>query len=150
VAAFDAVAKVVMETPTLRAFLLSPAIARATQQEALKVAAPDQPEAAYNLMLLLARHKRLRQLGAFGVVLRHEAAALDGKTHAVVTSAVPLPAPVLRRITAALATRFGREVWLESVLEPAVIGGLHVQVGDWTFDATRRGRLERLHRALLA
>jgi F-type H+-transporting ATPase subunit delta len=148
VAAFDACASVIEQVPMLRAFLANAAVSAEKRRDALALAAPKQPDTAYHFFLLLAKDRRLRDLRALGTALRNEAAAMDGKRHAVVTSAIPLTAPTLDRIAAALKNRFTQDIWLESRIDPSVIAGLAVQVGDWTFDATRNGRLTRLAKTL--
>ncbi|MEN9558512.1 MAG: hypothetical protein RL141_881 [Candidatus Parcubacteria bacterium] len=148
VAAFDMCAQAVMQVPGLRGFLADPSMPSDTRRKALALAAPNQPEQTYNLFLLLAKDRRLRTLPALGALLREEAAVLSHKKHAVVTSAIPLPAPFLQRITAALSTLLKQDIWLESRVDPTVIAGLRVQAGDWVFDATRHGRIRRLEQSL--
>jgi F-type H+-transporting ATPase subunit delta len=74
-----------------------------------------------------------------------------GIVTAVVTSAAPLSdedlAAVRRRIT---AMRDATSVEIEQQVDPALIGGLMVRVGDRLIDATVRGRLERLRTQLVA
>lgn len=148
VVAFDTCVHALEQTPPLRAFLANTSIPAEKRREALELAAPKQPETTYHFFLLLAKEKRLRELHALGPVLRNEVAAAGNTRHARVTSAIPLPAPVLRRITDTLQKKFHQDIWLESRVDPSIIAGLHIQAGDWTFDATRRGRLNRLAQTL--
>ena len=69
---------------------------------------------------------------------------------ATVTSAVPLTndetAAILSRVEAMAGTRID----LHEAVDPGLIGGLTIQVGDRLLDASIRGRLERLRDQLHA
>jgi F-type H+-transporting ATPase subunit delta len=53
-----------------------------------------------------------------------------------VTSAVPLSEDQQERLSAALAREFGHEVRLQLVVDPSIIGGITVRVGDELLDAS--------------
>lgn len=63
---------------------------------------------------------------------------------ATVTVARPLPADQLERLQAGLSSRFGREVSLNQVVDPSVIGGLRIEFGDELIDDTAAARLKQL------
>lgn len=65
---------------------------------------------------------------------------------ALVRSAVALDTAQKDRLAAALAGIYGSEVQVKAVLDPSVVGGLTVQVGDEVIDGTIAGRLDRLKR----
>jgi F-type H+-transporting ATPase subunit delta len=67
---------------------------------------------------------------------------------AVVRSAVELTASQQRRLAGALAATYGHRVHLNIVLDPAVIGGISVQIGDELIDATAARRLAAVRRKL--
>ncbi|MDR0990582.1 MAG: ATP synthase F1 subunit delta [Propionibacteriaceae bacterium] len=67
---------------------------------------------------------------------------------AVVTVAQPLTSAQQDRLTAALASRTDRPIRLEQVIDPAVIGGLRVELGDDVIDATVTARLAAARRYL--
>lgn len=60
---------------------------------------------------------------------------------AVVTAAQPLTDSQLTRLRAVLASRYGRAVALNIVIDPALIGGLRVRVGDDVIDSSIATRL---------
>ena len=49
-----------------------------------------------------------------------------------------------------LRRRFGREVEIETELDPSLIGGAIIDAGDVVIDGSLRGKLERLQSALAA
>lgn len=67
---------------------------------------------------------------------------------AVVRTATQLSAGQRGRLAAALAAAYGHEVQLNVVLDPHVVGGLAVQVGDEVIDGTVASRLETVRRRL--
>jgi len=75
-------------------------------------------------------------------------AARRGRLLAEVRSASPLGQAEHDRLAAALTSRYGREVHLNVVVDPSVIGGLSVSVADDVIDGTMSSRLEAARRRL--
>ncbi len=73
-----------------------------------------------------------------------------GVVMATVTSAVPLTADETAAIQSRVEAMAGATVDLRSEVDPDLLGGLTVQVGDRLLDASIRGRLERLRDQLHA
>lgn len=67
---------------------------------------------------------------------------------AVVTSAVPLSDPQKRRLGAALTKLYGRPMHLNLDVDPGVLGGIRVQVGDEVINGSIADRLEDAGRRL--
>lgn len=76
------------------------------------------------------------------------AAALRQRALAHVVVARPLTAEQHDRLTAVLARQLGRPVSLQVVVDPDVIGGVRVTVGDEIIEGTVAGRLEDARRQL--
>jgi F-type H+-transporting ATPase subunit delta len=71
-----------------------------------------------------------------------------GQSVARVTSAVALTPEQEQRLTASLTRLYGRTVGLQVTVDPSVLGGLIVQVGDEVIDGSIAHRLEAAHRRL--
>ena len=71
-----------------------------------------------------------------------------GQSVARVTSAVALTPEQEQRLTASLARLYGRTVGLQVTVDPSLLGGLIVQVGDEVIDGSIAHRLEVAHRRL--
>jgi len=71
-----------------------------------------------------------------------------GRMVATVISAAPLSAAQAQRLTASLAKKYGRDVALNAIIDPSVIGGLRVQVADDVIDGSISGRLADLRQRL--
>lgn len=62
---------------------------------------------------------------------------------AVVTTAVPMTAAQDKRLRAALAAQYGKTVTIKSVIDPDVVGGVHVAIGEEVIDGTIARRLDQ-------
>jgi F-type H+-transporting ATPase subunit delta len=71
-----------------------------------------------------------------------------GQSVAWVTSAVPLTPTQEQRLTGVLSRIYGRTVGLQVTVDPSVLGGLIVQVGDEVIDGSIAHRLEAAERRL--
>ena len=75
--------------------------------------------------------------------------AADLVTTARVISAVPLTAEEQARLKASLKRRFGRDLDLALSVDPSILGGLTVQVGDQVIDGSLAGKLNALQDQLV-
>jgi F-type H+-transporting ATPase subunit delta len=103
-----------------------------------------------NLILLLLRRGRIRQLPRVAAEFRRLDDMRNNVVHAIATSASPLDDAELRAITARLEQMSGGEVALETAVDPDLIGGVVVRIGDRLIDGSVRGRLERLRNQLVS
>jgi F-type H+-transporting ATPase subunit delta len=71
-----------------------------------------------------------------------------GVETARVTTAVPLGPSERELIGVRLSARTGKRVRLEESVDPSILGGVLVQIGDQIIDDSVRGRLEQLRRTL--
>jgi F-type H+-transporting ATPase subunit delta len=70
------------------------------------------------------------------------------RRHAVIASATPLELEVAAEVLTDLQTRFGADITHEFKVNPALIGGLRVQIGSNVWDGSVSGRLELLRSRL--
>lgn len=103
-----------------------------------------------NLGRLLAGRGRFESLPAIAAEYARLLNRRRGIVEAVVTSAQPLSAEEGAALRARVEAMTGTAVDLRAEVNPALIGGLTVRVGDQLLDASVRGRLERLREDLLA
>ncbi|GAB2849728.1 F0F1 ATP synthase subunit delta [Actinocorallia aurea] len=85
-----------------------------------------------------------RGLDAFGKIV----AIRRNRLVALVRTAVALTGEQQTRLAAALGASYGREVHLNIELDPSVLGGIAVQLGDEAIDGTIAGRLEGVRRRI--
>ncbi len=98
--------------------------------------------------LAIVRHLVQQPRGRrIGELLRHAASVVAdqaGNSIATVTSASAIAAAQLVRLKKSLADRYGRELTINLVVDPAVVGGLRVQIGDDVIDGSIASRLKDL------
>ena len=101
-----------------------------------------------NMMRLLAERRRLVLLPEiFGLYEQFKNEA-EGAIKAQLITAFPATDAQKQTIAAALKQRFGRDVQLEYVTDPTLMGGAVVRAGDLVIDGSVRGKLTRLGTAL--
>ena len=100
------------------------------------------------LITQMVTHPRGRALPAALDVCASIAAQRREQLIAVVRSAVELTAAQQRRLAGALAEAYGHQVHLNIVVDPAVMGGISVQIGDELIDGTAARRLAAVRRKL--
>ena len=98
--------------------------------------------------LSIVRHLMQQPRGRrIGELLRTAASIVadqSGLAVAVITSATPIRAVQLERLQKGLAVKFGRALKFNLVVDPALIGGLRVQVGDTVIDDSVASKLKDL------
>ncbi|MGH2406780.1 MAG: F0F1 ATP synthase subunit delta [Candidatus Limnocylindrales bacterium] len=125
--------------------LANPATPLAAREQLLRAAISKMvSRPVLNLTLLLLRRGRIDLLPR----VTEEYVRLDdlrqGLVRATATSAAPLGPGEVRALTARLETITGGRVDLSTSVDPSLLGGLVVRLGDRLIDGSVRGRLERL------
>jgi F-type H+-transporting ATPase subunit delta len=133
---------------TTQSWLLNPSVPASEKEALIRRALASTSEEARNLARLLVSRGRPALAAAI-----HEAyqARLDdarGIVHAVVTTAVPLANGDLAAIEERLAGMTGRQVKMETSIDPSIIGGIVIRIGDKLIDGSTRARLLQLKRRL--
>ncbi|GAP36051.1 F0F1 ATP synthase subunit delta [Piscinibacter sakaiensis] len=106
--------------------------------------------AVVNLLRTMVANGRLAALPEVAVQVRSLANAESGVADAVIHSAYPIEGAQLAEVVAALEKRFGRRLSARVELEPELIGGIRVVVGDEVLDTSVKARLEQMKQALTA
>jgi F-type H+-transporting ATPase subunit delta len=137
--------------PELERFLASPMIEEGPRAQAIEHAFRGHAsELLVDSLLVVNRKGRLAALRAIAVAYRAALRDLRGWMDVHVRSAVPLTEPLRARLTQALAASTRRKPTLIEKVDPAVIGGLVVEVEGRKIDASVASRLHDLSVALLA
>ena len=96
----------------------------------------------------MVAHPRGRTLSVALDLCAEIAARRRQQLIAVVRTAVELSAARRRRLAAALSRSYGHDVHLDVVIDPSVVGGISVQIGDELIDGTAASRLAAVRRKL--
>ncbi|MCA6215236.1 F0F1 ATP synthase subunit delta [Ideonella sp. B7] len=103
-----------------------------------------------NLLRTLVENGRLAALPDIAAQFRALVNAEGGVSDAVIQSAYPIDAGQLAEIVATLEKRFGRKLSASVALDPELIGGIRVVVGDEVLDTSVKARLEQMKVSLTA
>ena len=139
----------VLSRPEVRSVLSNPTIPKQRRQEAVAALLEGTagPEGV-NLGKLLVGAGRLDELDAIIEEYGRLVDEAEGRVRATATTAVELSAPDYERVARELSSRLGREVRLIAEVDPGIIGGLVLRVGDRVIDASLSTRLQQLRRKL--
>lgn len=108
------------------------------------------PEPVHKLVGLLVARGKADRLPAVAAEYRRLLNKERGIVEAVATAATPLNGAETEALQRKVAQMTGRTVDLRVEVDESLIGGLTVRVGDTLYDASVRGRLERLRERLVA
>jgi F-type H+-transporting ATPase subunit delta len=103
-----------------------------------------------NLVQLMLRRGRIEDLPRVATEFQRLDDDRQGITHATATSATALTQDEVRALTARLEQSTGGRIALDVQVDPSLLGGLVVRVGDRMIDGSVRGRLERLRNQLIS
>ncbi len=130
-------------------FLASPEVALADKRAALEKALGGRALRTVAVFIdLLLRKKRLGELDTIVAEYQALVERAQGIQRAHVTSAVPLPPAEQQRLHRELERYTGRTIRLTSEVDPALLGGAMVRIGDRVIDRSVRTLLQRLARRL--
>ncbi len=118
------------------------------QREAMVERILDVSPMVLNLAKLLVQKARAAEARAVANAFERMADDAAGIAHAQVTTAVPLSSEQLTAIETQLSTSLGKSVRARGNVDPSIIGGLVVRVGDKLVDGSIRTRLKQLRREL--
>jgi len=105
---------------------------------------------AQNFLRMLIDNRRLAFLPEIASQFRALANAYSGSSDAVVFSAFPMDSAALSDTAKVLEQRFGRKLNVSVELQPELIGGIRVVIGDEVLDTSVKARLEQMKVALSA
>lgn len=99
-------------------------------------------------VMYIVHAERVRQLTAIADAVVAKAASERRRAVAEVRTAVPLDDRQVQQLAAAVEKATGREIEVKVVVDPDVVGGVSVRVGDTVIDGTVARRLEELRTAM--
>ena len=139
-------AEALEDNRSLQVFLFSPYFSSDEKREGVRKIVSDADERTLNFLELLAERHRMPAI--FRIKRELDALWADENQllPVTVTSAVELDEGLVEDIGKRIQEQTGRKVELSSNVDPDVLGGLMVRVGNVVLDSTVRNRLERLRK----
>jgi F-type H+-transporting ATPase subunit delta len=140
------------ESAELRTFLASPAVDRAAKHGVIEklLTRTGSSKIVRNFLFVVIDHQRAHilpeMIAAFQEVVRRR----EGIAVAEVSSAVELSATQKAEFAFALEKLTGKRVEAKYLLEPKLLGGAVVRIGDTIYDGSLRSRLNAMRARLTA
>ena len=142
----DEFADALDESRELQVFFFSPYFSSEEKKDAISKLVEDADDRFVRFLELLAERHRMPVLFR----IRRELDALWAEENRLlpvtITSAVELDKDTVRRVQEEIENQTGRRTELTTTVDPDVLGGLSMRVGNMVMDATVRARLDRLRR----
>ncbi|KAL7749995.1 isocitrate lyase 1 [Sorochytrium milnesiophthora] len=137
-----------------KAFLESPVIDSKFKKEAMEAVAQKQKlnQITANLFAMLAENRRLEQTAAICTAFGQLISAHRGEVPVVVTSATELDSNTLKKLKDSLSSgkfiKAGQSLVLTNKVNPAIMGGLIVEIGDNTIDMSVSSKVAKIQKAV--
>jgi len=129
--------------------LSSPSLSSPEQAElVLGLAGDALTRPVQNFLHILAENRRLPLLPAVQQQFERLRAEQEKSVDVEVATAYPLDEALVERLASALGNSLQREVSLNAVVDPSLLGGIVVRAGDLVVDGSVRGRLAQLAGAM--
>ena len=143
------IADAIAENHDLQVFFFSPYFSTDEKVDGLHRALADPDESVVNFLELLIEKHRMPALFR----IRREFDALWEEENRLlpvqVTSAIELDESTVRQIGDAIGEQTGRRIELTSEVDPGILGGIVLRVGNSILDASIRNRLEKLRKQVV-
>jgi F-type H+-transporting ATPase subunit delta len=130
----------------LQVFLFSPYFSSEEKKQGVRRIVTDADERLLNFLELLSERHRMPVLFRIRRIFDDLWAEENKLLSVTVTSATELDQSLVDDIGKRIEEQTGRQVELSSSVDPDVLGGLRVRVGNMVLDATVRNRLEQLRK----
>ena len=138
-----------MGDPEVRRVLENTRVGQEPKQRLIGAALGDLPPLPLNLARLLVRKHRTALAGEIALAFDEMVEAERGVERAHVRTAVPLSNAEVEALARRLQQQTGHEIILDVEVDPSVLGGVVVQIGDRLIDASTRAKLHALRESLV-
>jgi F-type H+-transporting ATPase subunit delta len=134
------------ESNDMRVFFFSPYFSSAEKREAIGEAISGANPELVNFLELLAEKHRMPAI--FRIRKRFDElwAEARKRLEVTLTSAVELDSAVVKQVGDAVGKQTGRAIDLSNEVDPEILGGLVLRVGNMVLDASLHAKLERLRK----
>jgi F-type H+-transporting ATPase subunit delta len=128
--------------------LRDPSVPMKQRVEALGSALQGEPDVVRSLLVLLLEGDRVALVPQIALAYGDLVDQRDGISKARITTAVPLDEPARRELVRRLERESGRKLRATFAVDPTLIGGAKVQIGDHLIDSSVHAKLIALGRQL--
>ena len=142
------IASTIKSNDELNAFIQSPIIKVELKESALLEIFANANAVTKSLIHLLFENKRFEILNAIALEYNALFDIMNNVEVAKVTTAIPMDAALEAKVLAKIATFSDKKVTIENVVDPSIIGGFILRIGDKQYNASVANRLQVLKREL--
>jgi len=147
-------ANLIKEDPKVNEFLTNPALSKDDRKTVINTLSPNLKldKTVTNFLGVLSENNRLSEFNAiyknFGLLFD----AYKGVVEATITSSKPLDSKILKRLQAAIQKSSfvgeGKTLKVSNPVNPDILGGLVVEVGDKTVDLSVASKVAKLNQVI--
>ena len=142
----DEFADALNESNDMRVFFFSPYFSSTEKRDAIRAAVSGAADELVNFLELLAEKHRMPAIFAIRNRFDELWAKAKKRLEVRVTSAVELDREVVDKVGAEVERQTDREIDMTADVDPDILGGLVLRVGNMVLDASLRSKLERLRK----
>ncbi|NLA88855.1 MAG: F0F1 ATP synthase subunit delta [Alcaligenaceae bacterium] len=140
----------VVSVPDVKKVLSDPKITKAESVAVFDTVLPNMPADVKNFVQLIVENNRWKVLPEIAEQFLQLKNKHEGKAIAQITSAFELTQEQLKELLTGLEKKFSVTLEPEVKVDPALIGGVRVIVGDQVLDTSVQAQIARLHDKLVA
>jgi F-type H+-transporting ATPase subunit delta len=133
----------------LSGFIQNPTTQTAIKENALTAVFSDVDGVTKSLFRLLSENKRFEILADVAREYKRLFAEMNNFETVKVTTAIPMDKQMENQVLAKVRTFTGKKLVVESVVDPAIIGGFILRMGDKQFNASVASELLKIRREFL-
>lgn len=150
-ALINGVADAMREDGVFRRFLEAPQVAESAKREVLKKALGESTPRHFALFVdKVVANRRQMLLPQIAIEFANLVDEREGRVHATVTVSRPPQTGEAEEISKRLSAALGKTVVAHLTVNPSILGGIIVRVGDSVMDGSVRRRLGALRSALVS
>lgn len=142
------IAATINQNAELSIFIQNPTINVAVKENALLEVFANVNSVTKSLFHLLFENKRFEILGAIATAYNQLFEEMNGMETATVTTAFPMTEDLEAKVLTKILTLSNKKVNIKNVIDPAIIGGFILRIGDQQYNASIANRLQVLKREL--
>jgi F-type H+-transporting ATPase subunit delta len=142
------IASTISENAELSNFIANPTTKVEVKESALLEVFSNVNAVSKSLLHLLYENKRFEILGDIATEYNTLFDEMNGIEVAKVTTAIAMDADLQSKVLAKIATFSNKKITIESTIDPSIIGGFILRIGDKQYNASVANRLQVLKREL--
>ena len=142
------IASTIKSNEELSTFIQNPTIKVEVKESALLEIFANSNAVTKSLIHLLFENKRFEILNAIALEYNALFDIMNNVEVAKVTTAIPMDAALEAKVLAKIATLSDKKITIENIVDPAIIGGFILRIGDQQYNASVANRLQVLKREL--